>query len=106
MRIGDFNRRAKVQAPQSGVDEVGQPSTLWVDLVSSLPCNVLANSGRAQIAAGADVSLVQVSIRIRWRTDIAAGMRVVYGGTIFSIKAVLPDYATRRSIDLVCEVVQ
>ncbi|MBP0589282.1 phage head closure protein [Paraburkholderia sp. LEh10] len=106
MRIGDFNRRATVQMQQAGVDEVGQPSTQWVDLATSLPCNVLVNSGRAQIAAGADVSRIQASIRIRWRTDITAGMRVVYVGMIFSIKAVLPDFAGRRYVDLVCEVAQ
>jgi SPP1 family predicted phage head-tail adaptor len=105
MRIGDFNRRATVQAPEPVKDEAGQPSTQWVDVVTSLPCNVLANTGRMQIAAGADVSRVQASIRIRWRTDITAAMRVVCGGTNFSIKAVLPDYAGRRYVDLVCEVI-
>ncbi|MEI5998238.1 phage head closure protein [Paraburkholderia bengalensis] len=106
MRIGDFNRRATVQVQQATVDEVGQPSVAWVDLATSVPCNVLVKSGSAQIAAGADVSRIQGSIRLRWRTDLAPGMRVVMGGTVFSVKAVLPDYDKRTFVDLVCEVVE
>ncbi|RAR51681.1 SPP1 family predicted phage head-tail adaptor [Paraburkholderia unamae] len=105
MRIGDFNQRATLQAPDDGREEGGQPSTQWVDVAKGVPCNVLANTGRAQIAAGADVSIVQASVRVRWRTDVTAGMRLVSGGATFSIKAVLPDFAKRNFVDLVCEVI-
>jgi len=103
MHIGDFNRRATLQAPQDGRDEEGQQLPQWVDVAPSLPCNIVANTGRAQIVAGGDVSLVRASIRIRWRTGVVPGMRIVHAGSIFMIKAVLPDYATRRYVDLVCE---
>lgn len=104
MHIGDFNRRCVLQAP-GGRDEYGQESaTEWVDVATSLPCNVLANTGHAQIVASADVSLVKASIRLRWRTDVVPGMRVVQAGTIFMIKAVLPDFMGRRYVDLACEV--
>jgi SPP1 family predicted phage head-tail adaptor len=103
MRSGDFNQRAAIQTRASGADESGQPLTQWVDVASKLPCNISLNSGRAQIASGAEVSVVRASIRIRWRTDITAGMRVVHKGDIFKIDAVLPDYAGRRYVDLVCE---
>lgn len=43
-------------------------------------------------------------MRIRWRTDVTAAMRVLYDGGIFNIEAVLPDYAGRRYVDLACSV--
>ncbi|WP_250501968.1 phage head closure protein [Caballeronia sp. AZ7_KS35] len=104
MRIGDFNRRATIQARASGFDEAGQPLTDWADFASKVPCNVSTKSGKAQIASGAEVSVVQAVVQIRWRTDITEGMRVLYNGDVFKINAVMPDYAGRRFVDLVCEV--
>ena len=45
---------------------------------------------------------MKTSIRIRWRTDIEAGMRVVHGMAVYVIGAVLPDHAGRVFVDLVC----
>ena len=48
-----------------------------------------------------DTSNVKASIRIRYRTGINPGMRVLFGTTEFSIEAVLPDKSA-GVIDLVC----
>jgi SPP1 family predicted phage head-tail adaptor len=45
---------------------------------------------------------VRASIRIRYRTDITAAMRVTDGSTVYQVKAVLPD-SGRQYLDLVCE---
>ena len=55
---------------------------------------------------GRELSVVHCSIRIRWRNDITASMRVkieVDGTpTYFEIKQVIPDIAGRQYVDLVC----
>jgi SPP1 family predicted phage head-tail adaptor len=102
MRIGDFNRRITVQVKQDGQDEAGQPVATWVNVVAGLPAYLLAMTGKEYINASEEVSKAQLSMRIRWRTDITASMRVLYDGAIFDIQAVLPDYAGRRFIDLAC----
>ena len=56
------------------------------------------------IKAGAVTSKVQTSIRLRYRTGITSGMRVVCGGVVYNILAVLPDLAGKGHVDLVCEV--
>lgn len=104
MRSGDFNRRITIQAKQDGEDELGQPLTTWVDVATGVPANLLATTGKEYVASGEEVSKAQVSMRIRWRTDVTAAMRVLYDGGIFNIEAVLPDYAGRRFIDLACSV--
>ncbi|MFM0326087.1 phage head closure protein [Caballeronia glebae] len=104
MRAGDFNRRITIQAKQSTTDELGQPSTSWVNVAVDVPANLLASTGKEYVASGEEISKAQVSMRIRWRTDITAAMRVLFDGGIFNIEAVLPDYAGRRSVDLACSV--
>jgi SPP1 family predicted phage head-tail adaptor len=49
------------------------------------------------IKAGAEASVVQASIRIRYRTDVTSAMRVVHGSTTYEIKAVLPDEGRDRT---------
>jgi len=62
------------------------------------------SGGLEAIKAGATTSTVQASIRLRHRTGIHSGMRVVSGGATYNILAVLPDEAQRQHTDLVCEV--
>jgi len=87
----------------TGEDEIGQPVDTW-QTVAELWASVRYLSGLSAIKASADVSISQVSIRIRHRTGLDAGMRVLHDGQVFDIKAALPD-GKRQFVDLVCEVV-
>ena len=73
--------------------------------MASVWANVRHVSGLQAIRAGADVSVVQVSVRIRYRTDINAGMRLLHGSDVYDIRAVLPE-SGRQYVDLVCQKVQ
>lgn len=108
MRAGQLCHSVILQTLQSGQDEIGQPLTTWVDVVTSLPNNhipakVLYLSGLSAIKAGADVSLTKASILMRYRA-VSAGQRVKHGDVVFDIQVVLPD-ARRVYVDLVCETV-
>lgn len=105
MQIGRLNRRITVQQPGSTQDAVGQPVATWADF-ATLWADIKTAGGLETIKAGADTSVVKASIRVRWRTDLTAAMRCLADdGTVYEIKAVLPDVAGRRHVDLVCEVV-
>jgi len=104
MQAGRLNRRCTLQA-QTGVDELGQPlPDGWVD-VATVWADIRMKSGLEAIKAGAVVSTVQASIRIRYRAGVNAGMRVVHNLTNYNITAVMPDVGGREYVDLVCEVV-
>lgn len=105
MEAGALNRRVTIQQRQTGFDEVGQPIDGWADVVT-VWANIAHKSGLQTIKADAPISVVQASIRIRYRTGVDAGMRVLYGATTYDIRAVLPDAAGRDFVDLVCEVLQ
>lgn len=106
LRAGDLNRRITIQRRGTAEDSWGTPTPgpeNWVE-VGKAWAGIKTLSGLGAIKADAQASTVKVSIRVRWRTDLAAGMRVLHGGTVYDVEAVLPDVAGREHVDLVCEV--
>lgn len=103
LNAGKLNRRVTLQAPQSGVDEIGQPLSGWVD-VDTVWADVRYLSGTETLKANAVTALASVSVRIRYRSGVHAAMRLQLGDEVFAIKAVLPG-KRNEYIDLVCEVV-
>ena len=104
MQAGRLNRRVTLQQPAAGFDELGQPIPGWTD-VATVWADIRMKSGLESIKAGASVSVVQASIRIRYRAGVNAGMRVVHNLTAYNITAVQPDVGGREFVDLVAEVV-
>lgn len=103
MQAGQLNHRITIEQRTSGEDAWGQPVDTWAT-VAELWASVRYLSGLSAIKSGADVSISKVSVRIRHRTGLDAGMRVLHDGQVFDIQAVLPD-GKRQFVDLVCEVV-
>ena len=93
-----------VQQLVDSADDLGQPSGTWQELVQ-LRADIRHPSGIEQLRGDTLVSRTRASIRVRWRQDITAAMRVVHGATVYEIKAVLPDMQTRAFMDLTCEAV-
>ena len=104
MQAGRLNRRCQLQSPSQSVDELGQPIHGWTD-VALVWGDIRMKSGLESIKAGAPVSVVQASIRVRYRAGINAGMRIVHNLTAYNITAVMPDVGGREYVDLVAEVV-
>lgn len=104
MRAASLNRRCVIQQPILTQDALGQPIPGWTD-VATVWADVRLKSGLEAIKAGAPVSTVQASIRIRYKAGITAGMRVVHNLQAFNIVAVMPDIGGREYVDLVCEAV-
>lgn len=104
LRAGELRDKVVIQQKTSGTDAWGAPlPEAWADY-ASLWANIRFLSGTESIKAGADVSVVRASIRIRWREDVTAGMRVVAGAQTFDVEAVL--YGQRREyVDLACKAV-
>ena len=104
MQAGRLNRKCQLQSPSQSVDELGQPIPGWTD-VATVWADIRMKSGLESIKAGAPVSVVQASIRVRYRAGINAGMRIVHNLVAYNITAVMPDVSGREFIDLACEQV-
>lgn len=102
MQAGRLNTRCTLQQPGTTADELGQPIPGWTD-VATVWADIRMKSGLEAIKAGAIVSTVQASIRIRYRAGVNAGMRVVHNLVAYEIKAVMPDVSGRVFLDLACE---
>jgi len=104
MQAGRLNRKCTLQQPGTATDALGQPIPGWTD-VAVVWADIRMKSGLESIKAGAPVSVVQASIRVRYRAGITAGMRLTHNLQAFNIVAVMPDVGGRGYVDLVCEVV-
>ena len=105
MQAGQLRDRITIQRKTGGTDAWGAPlPEAWADY-ASLWSNIRFLSGTESIKAGADVSVVSASIRIRWRQDVTAGMRVVAGAAVYDIEGVLPGQR-REWLDLAVKRVQ
>ena len=99
---GNLRDRITIQRKTGGKDAWGTPlPEAWVDF-HSLWASVRHQSGAESIRSGADTSVVKASIRVRWRADLDASMRVLHLGMTYDIEAVLPG-AKREYVDLVCK---
>lgn len=104
MKAGSLNKRVTIQQPGTTQDEIGQPVAGWVD-VATVWANIRNRTGSEAMRSDSETSVVQASIRLRYRTDVDASMRVVYGARVYKIVAVLPDDVKKDHVDLVCEVI-
>jgi SPP1 family predicted phage head-tail adaptor len=105
MQAGRLSTPIVIQQQTTTTDAIGQPLTQWSDF-AAVWSNVRHLSGSEAIKAGASVSTVQASMRVRQLAGITAGMRVVAGGVVYQIKSVIPDFVRRDSMDLIVELVQ
>ena len=104
MQAGSLNRRCTLQQPGTATDALGQPIEGWTD-VATVWGDVRLRSGLESVKAGAVVSTVQASVRVRYRKGINAGMRVLVDAVPYEVLAVQPDVGGREYVDLVCQVV-
>lgn len=105
MQAGHLTEQIMIEQRVEGYDEVGQPIEGWAPYLSAW-ADIRHLSGLESIKAGAEVAQVNTSIRIRRRPgrNVKPAMRVIHDGTIYNIKAVLPN---RRAayLDLVCTTI-
>ena len=102
MEAGKLSERVVIQEQSEGEDGAGQRVLVWTDF-ATVWANVRMNNGKETVASGRENSVAAGSIRIRFRKDIVAGMRLLWSDMFFDIKAVLPDGAKREHVDLVVE---
>jgi SPP1 family predicted phage head-tail adaptor len=102
MGAGAFNFRVTLQQRPSGKDDFGQEVVGdWTE-IARLWADVRHVNGLEAVKGGADLSTVRASVRIRHRTGIDAGMRLLIDGRPYDIRAVMPT-SDRAFIDLACE---
>jgi SPP1 family predicted phage head-tail adaptor len=103
VRAGPLRHRVQLQAPIVRVsDEDGEPIVERWQNVAKVWASIEPATGREWLASQEFRAQVTTRIRIRWRVDVTSAMRALHGATVYSIEAVLPGYAGRSELQLMC----
>lgn len=104
MDPGKLNRRVEVQQRTAGTDAIGQPLTTFAKVADEW-VRIIPRAGKEAVQANARTSTVPVTVRMRYRAYVSAGMRIVEPGAVYEILAVPPRDSGWQYMDLQCEVV-
>lgn len=101
MDIGALREVVTIQARGSAQDGLGEVVETWTD-VATVRATVRDASGREYLAADAVQNKAKTKIIIRYRSDVAAEMRVAHGETLYNIETVLNPSGQRTYLLLMC----
>lgn len=105
MRIGALKHEVSLQRRDAGQDGLGQPVEQWTEVAKPW-ADIRYVSGVEVVRAQMPADVARVSIQIRKRSGVEAGMRIVdAAGVVYRILDVLPDMRALDRINLPCEVV-
>jgi SPP1 family predicted phage head-tail adaptor len=84
---GELTRRVTIQSPSDADDGGGGSERTWTT-VATVWAKIEPGTGREFLAAQQLTPELSHLITIRWRSDVNAKCRAVYGAQVFAIEAV------------------
>lgn len=96
---GRLNQRVRIEKRQSGQDDFGQAVLTWVPLCTTW-AEVLPLRGREFFAAAQVQQEHSIKVRLRYRHDIDAGMRLVWNGRAHDITGVIALEGGRQWLEI------
>lgn len=100
---GSLRHRVDLQAPTQTVGDYGGVTKTWNTVDTDVAANVRDNVGTNYYLAQQEQNKVSVEVRMRWRWDVKATWRVIFGlRTLEIISAQDPD-GRQRELVLYCK---
>lgn len=96
-------RRVSLQAAATSPDGTGGQTVTGWNEVASVFAEISPLRGQEQLVARQMTSSVNHRLTIRYRTDVTAGMRAVYGARAFNIRAVINPGEWNERLELLCD---
>lgn len=103
MNAGILNQQVRLQRKIETENALGEKVSGWTD-VATVWASIKHKSGMESIRSNMEMSVVNASIRIRYRNDVDAMMRVLDGTDVYDVQAVIYDKVKKEYIDLVCQI--
>lgn len=96
---GDLDKRVRIErpVPNTSLDGAGSGSWVLVDTVWAQVQDELPSKGE-RVQSGINLASRPARVRMRWRSDVNASMRVVHGATINEGNV---DYTGARIMEIV-----
>jgi SPP1 family predicted phage head-tail adaptor len=92
---GELAHRVAVEFTSGTGDEAGGETVVWTPL-ATVWGRVEPTDSRERIVAGHLSGVVTHAVTLRWRGDIAGGMRIIHRGRVLRILAVQDMDESRR----------
>ena len=102
MKAGQLRYRVEILQRVKEKDKSGAIVMVWRPL-AVVWADVRHLSGSETMRHDVLTASVRASVRIRWRSDVSAEMRLRVDGTLYAVRSVIPDFPRREFLDLVCE---
>ena len=105
MRAGGIPRRLWIDEPITTQDETGGEVITW-EPIGQVWAAIEPVRGREALIAGANLSIMDTKIRIRWSPTVdrvTSKWRGRYGDTVYDIVSVAHLKTGRREIELLCK---
>lgn len=99
---GRLNKRVTIQSAVSGspaINDFGEKNLVWTDL-AEVWAAVEPLTGREFWAQQQVQSEITVRVKVRYRSDITTGMRVVYNEAIYMIKSIIDPLEKHEELHL------
>lgn len=90
MRAGRLRNFCTLMQAQQVKRPGGGLTESWIEL-GKLWAEITTPTGRTQPVADQIEAVVSAEIRVRYRADIVAGMRIGHGSKTYKVEAPLPD---------------
>ena len=104
MKSGELNKRIKISQLITGspvCDEFGTPNTSWEE-VDTVWGAIEPLTGREFWAQQQVQSEITAKIRIRYRDDVAVGMKAEYNNKTYMIKNIIDYQESHKELLLMC----
>lgn len=83
---GELDRRITLQAPSGSSDVYGQPSTTYAEVATVWASYKPVTLREYAVSRQAEAA-VDATFRIRWRGDVQATWRILFGTLVFDIQS-------------------
>jgi SPP1 family predicted phage head-tail adaptor len=99
LRIGDLNKSIVLQQQTRAADGMGGFTVTWAD-VDTIWAAIWPLSANETLQAGQTGMTITGRIRIRYRANVRASMRLKYGNRYFNIVSVINPSEGNEMLDL------
>ncbi len=100
--MGALRHRIRIESSTIEQSDSGAEDRTWAEL-ATVWADVRPLSGREYLEGRRLETMVDTKIRIRFRSDIMPGHRVIWDGKTLDIVSVIEQAGDRREIHLMCK---
>lgn len=102
MIAGQLRHRVNIQRQVETQNAYGEPEVSWSNVVTDIWASIEPLRGKEFFAAKQFNAEIEARIRMRYRSDVTAKMRILHGSNEYYIDSVINVGERDRELQLMC----